>query len=311
MPAHLADQLRRALEGGAWHGPAVLELLATVDAQEAAARPLPDRHSIWELTGHIAAWLRVAHQRMLGERVDDLAAAENFPAPADRSDAAWAAAKDHLAATSRRLHAGILTLRPADLQRPVPGKDYDLRFLLDGVVQHSLYHGGQIAVLANAKGAAAADRAMLRHTLATLAYRAGKTLRGAPSGFESFRAGETARTAAQVLAHMGDLFDWAVTIANGKPEWHDSPPRPWNAEVDRFFVALARFDDLLASDAPLLAPAAKLFQGPVADALTHTGQLAMMRRLFGQPIRGENYFKADIATGRTGPDQAPPKREFD
>jgi hypothetical protein len=311
MPRHLADQLRRAFEGGAWHGPAVFELLAKVDATRAAAAPLPGRHSIWELTQHIAAWLRAAHQRVLGER-GDVPDAENFPAPPDRSEQAWTMAKDHLAHCYRQLHAALLALRPADLQRPVAGQDYDVHFLLDGVIQHSLYHAGQIAVLDAARPARDdGGRAMLRHTLATLAYRAGKTLRGAPDGFAGFRAGETSRTAGQILAHMGDLFDWAMTLANGKPAWHDSPQLSWDAEVERFFAALQRFDDWLAGDAPLAAPAAKLFQGPVADALTHTGQIAFLRRLYGQPVRGENYFKADIETGRTGPDQPPPQREFD
>ncbi len=110
---------------------------------------------------------------------------------------------------------------------------------------------------------------------------------------------------------MGDLLDWALCIAKGKHEWHDSPPLPWDKEVQRFSAALSAFDDYLASTLPLGASADKLFQGPVADALTHVGQIAMLRRLAGSPVRGENYFRADIAAGRVDLQQAAPAREFD
>ena len=155
------------------------------------------------------------------------------------------------------------------------------------------------------------DVPMLRHTVATLAYRAGKALRGAPEGFGKFRAGEDGRTAVQILAHMGDLFDWALTMADGEAVWKDAVPLPWDAEVARFFAALERFDARLQADRPLANPATKIFDGPVADALTHTGQIAMLRRMAGAKIRGESYFRAEIVTGRVGLDQAPPKREFD
>jgi hypothetical protein len=154
------------------------------------------------------------------------------------------------------------------------------------------------------------NRHMLRHALATLAYRGGKALRGAPESFALYGAGETDRTPVKILAHMGDLCDWALSIAKGKQEWHDSTPLPWAQEVARFFKALKAFDDYLASDAPLGAPAEKLFQGAVADALTHTGQINMLRRMAGCPIRGENYYRAEIVAGRVGPEQAAPKVEF-
>jgi hypothetical protein len=154
------------------------------------------------------------------------------------------------------------------------------------------------------------SRQLLRHTLATLAYRAGKTLRDAPDSFAAFSTGEKGRTPAHILAHMGDLFDWALSIVQGKQAWHDSTPLPWSQEVERFFKTLQAFDDYLASDAPLAAPPEKLFQGPVADALTHTGQMAMLRRMAGCPMRGENYFRAEIVAGRVGNDQAAPGREF-
>jgi hypothetical protein len=154
-------------------------------------------------------------------------------------------------------------------------------------------------------------RALLRHTVATLAYRGGKALRDAPAGFEAFRAGPGTRTPGQILAHIGDLLDWALNLAQGRKVWSDSAPLPWPEGVARFFKALQAFDDHLATNAPLESPAEALFQGPIADALTHVGQIALLRRLAGGPMRGENYHKADIVAGRVGPEQASPRREFD
>jgi len=159
--------------------------------------------------------------------------------------------------------------------------------------------------------AADPSRQLLRHTVATLAYRGGKTLRGAPNGFAEFRASQTTRTPGQILAHLSDLLDWALALAKGRHEWHDSPALPWEEGAGRFFAALEALDAYLASDLPLLLPAEKLFQGPVADALTHVGQVAMLRRLAGAPVRGESYFRADIVAGRVGPEQTAPAREFD
>jgi hypothetical protein len=154
-------------------------------------------------------------------------------------------------------------------------------------------------------------RQLLRHSVATVAYRGGKALRDAPSHFDSFHIGDKTRTPAQILAHMGDLFDWAFSIAKGKQTWHDSTPLPWKAEIERFFAAVKKFDDLLASEEPLSGSAEGLFQGPVADALNHIGQIAMLRRLAGSPILGENYFKSEIAAGRVGLEQSAPRREFE
>ena len=154
-------------------------------------------------------------------------------------------------------------------------------------------------------------RELLRHTLATLAYRGGKTLRGAPEGFASFKVNESARTPAEILAHVGDLLDWAHNLARGSNAGQNSAPLPWEQGVSRFFAELKKLDSYLASDAPLGSPAEKLFQGPIADALTHVGQIALLRRAAGCPVRGENYFVADIAAGRVGPEQAAPRREFD
>jgi hypothetical protein len=155
------------------------------------------------------------------------------------------------------------------------------------------------------------ERDMLRHTLATLAYRGGKAVRGAPDRFGDFKTEADIRTPGQVLAHVGDLLDWALELADGRHTWRDSPPRPWTEEVGRFFEALARLDARLASEAPLGFTERQLFQGPIADALTHVGQIAMLRRMFGSPVKGENYLKAEIVAGRVGPDQSAPRREFD
>jgi hypothetical protein len=153
--------------------------------------------------------------------------------------------------------------------------------------------------------------ALLRHAVATVAYRGGKTLRGAPASFARFSAGGKTRTPEQILAHLGDLFDWALSLVKGEEAWNNSVPLPWEEEVARFHAALQKFDAFLASGEPLRVPPEKLFQGPVADALTHVGQIAILRRLAGSPVRGENYFRAEIEAGRVGPDQAAPRREFD
>jgi len=155
------------------------------------------------------------------------------------------------------------------------------------------------------------ERQMLRHTVATLAYRAAKVVRGVPEGFAEFSVSESSRTPGRLLAHMGDLADWGLSMAAGQNKWKDSPVLAWEESVKRFFTALQTFDDYLASDAPLGCSAEKLFQGPVADALTHVGQIAYLRRLASAPIRAENYFKAIIVAGTVGIDQAPAVVEFD
>ncbi len=154
-------------------------------------------------------------------------------------------------------------------------------------------------------------REMLRHTVATLAYRAAKAVRDAPDSFASFKASETTRTPEQILAHIGDLLDWGLSIAKGAEAWNNSEPLEWNQEINRFHTALEKFDNFLASDAELSAGCERLFQGPIADALTHVGQLTMLRRIAGAPIKGENYSRAKIEAGRVGAEQAAPKREFD
>lgn len=154
------------------------------------------------------------------------------------------------------------------------------------------------------------DLSMLRHTVATVAYRAAKTLRQAPEGFGLFRIKENSRAPVEILAHISDLFDWALSMAEGKEVWRDAHPLSWDQEVARFFSSVEKFDQFLSRPSPIACTPERLFQGPVADALTHVGQLAMLRRLFGTPIKGENYFKAEITAGRVGPEQAAPNREF-
>jgi hypothetical protein len=155
------------------------------------------------------------------------------------------------------------------------------------------------------------ERLFLRHAVATLAYRAAKALRDAPSTFAAFSVAPGTRTPAQIVAHMGDLLDWALFLARGERNWHDSMPLPWDQEVARFFRSLEALDTYLASDAALGWSAERLFQGPIADALTHTGQLTMLRRLAGAPVRGENYARAMITAGTVGMVQGAPAAEFD
>jgi len=151
------------------------------------------------------------------------------------------------------------------------------------------------------------DKEFLRHTLATLAYRGGKAIRGAPASFSDF--GGAGKTPGQILAHIGDLLDWGLSMAKGQQKWQDSKPQSWDEDSKRFFAALKQFDDCLAGAEALHAPPEKLFQGPVADALTHVGQIAMLRRMAGVPIKAENFFAADVVAGRVGPEQTAPKRE--
>ena len=155
------------------------------------------------------------------------------------------------------------------------------------------------------------DRDMLRHTVATLAYRGAKAIRGAPEGFGDYHASPGSRTPAQILAHIGDLLDWALTQVRGQQAWTDTTPGTWEADSGRFFRGLRALDDALASSEPLAFPPRQIFQGAIADALTHVGQINYLRRMFGAPVRGESYFRADIAVGRVESDQAAPRREFD
>jgi hypothetical protein len=152
-------------------------------------------------------------------------------------------------------------------------------------------------------------RSLLRHTVATLAYRGGKAVRDAPAEFAGYDGGT--RPPVKIVAHIGDLLDWALSMANGTRKWNDSAPLPWDEECARFFAALQALDGYLASEAPVECPLEKLFQGPIADAFTHVGQLTMLRRMSGAPMKSENYFAADVAAGRVGREQVVPRKELD
>jgi uncharacterized damage-inducible protein DinB len=149
--ARIGSQLKRASEGGAWHGPALLELLADVPAARAASRPLAGAHSIWEIALHVAAWQGFAARAVEGAAMPtDLAAAEDWPPVSDTSEDAWRAAVAGLREAGRRLRDALRGLSEEDLERVVPGREYTFYFLLHGVVQHGLYHAGQIALLKRA-----------------------------------------------------------------------------------------------------------------------------------------------------------------
>jgi hypothetical protein len=151
-------------------------------------------------------------------------------------------------------------------------------------------------------------RELLRHAVATVAYRAVRALEGAPEGFGEFAG--CGRTPAQILAHMGDLFDWALSMAKGDERWSNSAPLSWAEEEQRFFTALEAFDLQLALPEPIHVTEERVFQGPVADALTHVGQLAMLRRLAGAPAWSENYSVAKITAGCAGAEQPGAVKRF-
>lgn len=155
------------------------------------------------------------------------------------------------------------------------------------------------------------ERDLLRHIVATIAYRGGKALRDAPAGFGEVRAGPRSRSAVGILAHIGDLFDWCLGLADGTHRWSNTKSDDWDGQVARFHAGLAALDARFASDEPLGMDATRLIQGPLADSLTHIGQISLLRGIAESPIRGENYFKAEVEVGRTGPEQNPPVFEFD
>ena len=150
--ARIADQLRYAFHGQAWHGPSVLELLSEVDAATAAAHPLPDVHSIWELVLHIAAWDEAVNLRIVANKPVSRKGDKNFPPVRDESQAAWKKAIVHLKTTHAALIKTVAALPDSRLQDRVPGKNYNVYFMLHGVAQHELYHAGQIALLKKGRG---------------------------------------------------------------------------------------------------------------------------------------------------------------
>lgn len=149
---------------------------------------------------------------------------------------------------------------------------------------------------------------LFRHILATLAYRANRAIEGAPESFASFNG--AGREPVSILSHMANLLIGSLAKANGIKTIYRSEPASWPEETKRFFDAIAAFDAHLAADQPILIPLSLIFQGPVSDALTHVGQLCMLRRLAGCPIRGENYFLATVTVGHVTAEQAEPVKPF-
>lgn len=140
-------------------------------------------------------------------------------------------------------------------------------------------------------------RELLRHFVATVAYRAGVAVSDAPPDFATFRAHDTTRTPGELLAHIGDLLEGSLHLVKGELIYLTSAPLPWEDEIARFSSAVKNFDFYLASEAPLACPVEKLVQGPVGDALTHVGQIVMLRRMAGKPVHAEGYFTAEIVAG--------------
>ncbi|MBT8487016.1 MAG: hypothetical protein KJO43_15670 [Phycisphaerae bacterium] len=153
------------------------------------------------------------------------------------------------------------------------------------------------------------DQHLLRHMLAVIAYRGGNVLRNAPADFGATRIRDDTRSAVEILAHINDVLYWGLTKVQGDPVLNERPAGKWRQQLDDFYDLLARFDETLRSMDELPCSPARLLAGPLADTLTHIGQLATLRKLAGSPVRGESYFAADIETGRVGPDQAAPVKE--
>lgn len=146
----IAGELERAFRGEAWHGPSLKEILADVTAREAAARPIAGAHSIWELVHHITAWVVIVRRRLEGERIVDVSEQEDWPPVNDTGEGAWHRAIAALEEGHQRLLDAIRRVPEARLAEPVAGKDYSNAIMLNGVVQHDLYHGGQMALLRKA-----------------------------------------------------------------------------------------------------------------------------------------------------------------
>ena len=140
-------------------------------------------------------------------------------------------------------------------------------------------------------------RELLRHLVATLAFRAKVAVLDAPENFAAFKIDKTVRTPAEILAHLGDLLQGSLYLMQGELIYLESTPLPWDEELTRFFSAVKTFDSYLASDAPLNQPIEKIMQGPIADALTHVGQIIMLRRAAGSPAHAASYFTAEIVPG--------------
>ena len=146
----IVNQLRRAHEGGAWHGPALDEILKGVSAQAAVARPIEGAHSIWEILLHIGVWESVVRRRLSGEVLAALTPEQDWPAVNETSEAAWQRAREEFRRGFEQLQQVVARLTDRQLTESVPGMEYNVYFMLHGAVQHALYHAGQIAVLKKA-----------------------------------------------------------------------------------------------------------------------------------------------------------------
>jgi hypothetical protein len=145
--------------------------------------------------------------------------------------------------------------------------------------------------------------------VAVISYRVGKPLREAPRAFVDYDTGD-GRTPRHIVAHLADLMEWTLSMSTGENRWRSDEPSVWDREVERFYAALAALDSYVGSEAPMHAELPRLLAGPIADVLTHVGQLALLRRMAGAPILGENYYVADIVTGRVGKEQPPARKPF-
>jgi hypothetical protein len=154
-------------------------------------------------------------------------------------------------------------------------------------------------------------RGLLRHTVATLAYRAEKVLRDAPASFGGMRLSPSSRSALEIVSHLGDLMDWGERMARGEYVWEPRPAIDWGAACDRFFRSVKSLDDAIGQAGFEKYPAETIFQGPIADALTHIGQLSIMRGVAGVAVRPESYARAEISAGRVGREQSSARKEFE
>jgi len=152
---------------------------------------------------------------------------------------------------------------------------------------------------------------VLRHLLATLAYRAAKVLRDVPSGFADTTFSPVTRRPVAIVAHLADLMAWAITLARGDNLWRAGGADDWDTEIKRFVDELGTLDHVLLTTTLPSGAIEQLIQGPLSDALTHVGQLALLRGMAHAPIRPESFAKAQIVVGTVGLDQAPPRRPFD
>ena len=140
-------------------------------------------------------------------------------------------------------------------------------------------------------------REALRHLVATVAYRGAVAIADAPENFAEFRVHNETRTPGELLAHIGDLLEGSLYLSKGELVYLTSSPLPWIEEVARFSWTIKQLDAYFASESEIACPVEKLIQGPIGDALTHVGQIVMLRRMAGRPVQSASYFEADIVPG--------------